>query len=120
MALGEGKTATLNDVPAKAVELEEYVAALFQASRHFVEKQVSSSNSIAAAHVGVRSESLCGLGAPRWRRSERDVPGAAVVNGERRSFALPRPISDTSAHERVRELVLDAYAASESASVESA
>jgi hypothetical protein len=40
MALGIGKTATLEDIPAKAVELEEYVAALFQASRHFVEKQV--------------------------------------------------------------------------------
>lgn len=35
-----GKTVTLGDVPTKAVELEEYVAALFQASRHFVEKQV--------------------------------------------------------------------------------
>lgn len=40
MALGEGKTATLEDIPTKAVELEEFVAALFQASRHFVEKQV--------------------------------------------------------------------------------
>ena len=33
-----------------------------------------------------------------------------AVNGERRSFALLRPISDTSAQERVRELVLQAYA----------
>src|SRR2546426_2369715 len=33
-----------------------------------------------------------------------------AVNGERRSFALLRPISDTSAQERVRELVLDAFA----------
>jgi hypothetical protein len=33
-----------------------------------------------------------------------------AVNGERRSFALLRPISDTSAPERVRELVLQAYA----------
>jgi hypothetical protein len=32
------------------------------------------------------------------------------VNGERRSFALLRPIADTSAQERVRELVLQAYA----------
>ena len=36
------------------------------------------------------------------------------VNGERRSFALLRPTSDASAQERIRELVLDAYAASES------
>jgi hypothetical protein len=35
------------------------------------------------------------------------------LNGERRSFALLRPISDTAAQERVRELVLEAYAAYE-------
>ena len=33
-----------------------------------------------------------------------------AVNGERRSFALLRPITDTSAQERVRDLVLEAYA----------
>ena len=33
-----------------------------------------------------------------------------AVNGERRSFALLRPISDTSAQGRVRDLVLEAYA----------
>ena len=38
-----------------------------------------------------------------------------AVNGARRSFALLRPTSDASAQERIRELVLDAYAASESA-----
>src|SRR3954463_16518530 len=32
-----------------------------------------------------------------------------AVNGERRSFALLRPISDTHAQERVRDLVLQAY-----------
>jgi hypothetical protein len=32
-----------------------------------------------------------------------------AVNGERRSFALLRPIVDVSAQERVRELVLEAY-----------
>ena len=31
------------------------------------------------------------------------------VNGERRSFALLRPIVDATAQNRVRELVLDAY-----------
>jgi hypothetical protein len=35
------------------------------------------------------------------------------VNGERRSFALLRPISDTAAQERIRELVLEAYASYE-------
>ena len=33
-----------------------------------------------------------------------------AVNGERRSFALLRPITDATAQERVRELVLQAYA----------
>ena len=33
-----------------------------------------------------------------------------AVNGERRSFALLRPIVDTTAQNKVRELVLDAYA----------
>jgi hypothetical protein len=31
------------------------------------------------------------------------------VNGERRSFALLRPVGDTNAQERVRELILQAY-----------
>ena len=35
------------------------------------------------------------------------------VNGERRSFALLRPITDTAAHERIRDLVLEAYASYE-------
>lgn len=37
------------------------------------------------------------------------------VNGERRSFALLRPISDTSAQDRIRDLVLKAYAEFEEA-----
>src|SRR5215213_8530857 len=32
------------------------------------------------------------------------------VNGERRSFALLRPIVDVTVQERVRDLILDAYA----------
>jgi hypothetical protein len=32
------------------------------------------------------------------------------VNGERRSFALLRPIADNGAQERIRDLVLAAYA----------
>jgi len=32
------------------------------------------------------------------------------VNGERRSFALLRPADDTGGHDRVRDLVLAAYA----------
>ena len=33
-----------------------------------------------------------------------------AVNGERRSFALLRPIAETSAQNRVRDLVLEAFA----------
>jgi hypothetical protein len=43
-----------------------------------------------------------------------------AVNGERRSFALLRPITDTSAQERVRELVLQAYAEYEETATEAA
>jgi hypothetical protein len=32
------------------------------------------------------------------------------INGERRSFALLRPIVDAAAQERIRELVLEAFA----------
>ena len=37
------------------------------------------------------------------------------VNGERRSFSLLRPIADTTAQDRIRELVLEAYAEYEEA-----
>ncbi len=40
-----------------------------------------------------------------------------AVNGERRSFALLRPIAEATAQERVRDLILDAFAEYE-ASVE--
>ena len=33
-----------------------------------------------------------------------------VVNGERRSFALLRPVGDATAQDRIRELILRAYA----------
>jgi hypothetical protein len=36
-----------------------------------------------------------------------------ALNGERRSFALLRPITGTTAQERIRDLVLAAYAAFE-------
>lgn len=39
------------------------------------------------------------------------------VNGERRSFALLRPVGDTQAQDRIRDLVLEAYAESEKAAV---
>jgi|SRR5712691_11150689 len=43
-----------------------------------------------------------------------------AVNGERRSYALLRPIADVSAQERIRELVLQAYAEYEDAATKAA
>ena len=40
------------------------------------------------------------------------------VNGDRRSFALLRPISDLSAQNSIRETILEAYAAYETAQAE--
>ena len=42
-----------------------------------------------------------------------------AVNGERRSFALLRPIADARAQDRIRELILEAYAAYEEQAVRS-
>ena len=43
-----------------------------------------------------------------------------AVNGERRSFALLRPLADSSGQERVRDLVLQAYAEYEETASEAA
>ena len=40
------------------------------------------------------------------------------VNGERRSFALLRPVVDTTAQDAVRERILEAYAEYEAATVD--
>jgi hypothetical protein len=64
-------------------------------------------------------EGLKLIGFGIWERrggSGRNVTFPArqyAVNGERRSFALLRPIVDTAAQERIRDLVLEAYAAYE-------
>jgi hypothetical protein len=42
------------------------------------------------------------------------------VNGERRSFALLRPTGDASAQERIRDLVLQAYAEHEAETAQEA
>ena len=61
-------------------------------------------------------EGLKLIGFGIWERrggSGRNVTFPArqySVNGEKRSFTLLRPIADTAAHERIRDLVLDAYA----------
>ena len=64
-------------------------------------------------------EGLKLIGFGIWERrggSGRNVTFPArqyAVNGERRSFALLRPIVDTAAQDRIREVVLEAYAAYE-------
>jgi hypothetical protein len=66
-------------------------------------------------------EGLKLIGFAIWERrtgSGRNVTFPArqySVNGERRSFALLRPMADTTAQNRVRDLVLQAYAEHEAA-----
>jgi hypothetical protein len=66
-------------------------------------------------------EGLKLIGFGIWERksgSGRNVTFPArqySVNGERRSFSLLRPIDDTTAQDRIRELVLQAYAEVEAA-----
>ena len=63
------------------------------------------------------------IGFSIWERrggSGRNVTFPArqySINGERRSFALLRPIVDTTAQERIRGLILDAFAAFEADTV---
>lgn len=62
------------------------------------------------------------IGFSVWKRtsgSGRNItfPGRQYsVNGERRSFALLRPISDTTNQDRIREMILHAYARHEASS----
>ena len=54
------------------------------------------------------------IGFSIWERRDGDrsvtFPARQYsVNGERRSFALLRPVRDTTAHDRVRELILKAF-----------
>ena len=66
------------------------------------------------------------IGFAIWERrggSGRNVTFPArqyAVNGERRSFALLRPIADTGAQNRVRDLVLEAFAEFEQETAETA
>ena len=65
--------------------------------------------------TGGSLEGLKLIGFGIWERrgaSARNVTFPArqySINGERRTFTLLRPIADTAAHERIRDLVLAAY-----------
>ena len=83
------------------------------------ERQGQPPGKLADAELHFTDGALDGLkliGFAIWERrggTGRNVTFPArqyAVNGERRSFALLRPIADTGAQERVRELVLEAYA----------
>jgi sporulation protein YlmC with PRC-barrel domain len=79
---------------------------------------------LADAELHFTDGSLAGLkliGFTVWDRRSggRNVTFPArqySVNGERRSFALLRPITDTDGQERLRQLILDAYAEHETVS----
>lgn len=66
-------------------------------------------------------EGLKLIGFSIWERrggSGRNVTFPArqySINGERRSFALLRPIGDAAAQDVIREAILDAYAEAEAA-----
>lgn len=79
----------------------------------------SPNGKLADAEVHFTDGAMDGLkliGFSVWER--RGGPGRNVtfparsysVNGERRSFALLRPVTDSNSQSRVRELVLQAYA----------
>ena len=73
----------------------------------------------AELHFGLGDGPLEGLklmGFSVWERRDgngRNVTFPArsyVVNGDRRSFALLRPLTDVTAQNRLRELILEAFA----------
>jgi hypothetical protein len=83
------------------------------------DKQGAPIGKLADAEVHFTEGALEGLkllGFAVWER--RSGTGRSVtfpsrtysVNGERRSFALLRPVTNTTSQERVRDLVLQAYA----------
>jgi hypothetical protein len=87
------------------------------------------SGKLADAELHFTDGELAGLkliGFAIWERrsgSGRNVTFPArqySVNGDRRSFALLRPIVDAASQERVRDLVLQAYAEYETAETASA
>ena len=79
---------------------------------------------LAEAELHFTEGALAGLkliGFGIWERrsgSGRNVTFPArqyAVNGERRSFALLRPIGDTTAQDRIRDAILQAYVEHEQA-----
>ena len=93
-------------------------------SSRLSERQGNPPGKLADAELHFTDGELDGLklvGFAVWERrsgSGRNVTFPArqfTVHGDRRSFALLRPIADAAAQERVRDLVLQAYAEYEDA-----
>jgi hypothetical protein len=87
------------------------------------------SGKLADAELHFTDGELAGLkliGFAVWQRrsgSGRNVTFPSrqyTVSGDRRSFALLRPIADAGSQERVRDLVLQAYAEHEEGATEAA
>ena len=87
-------------------------------SENYAERQRHPPGKLADAEVHFEDGYFQGLklvGFAVWERRSgngRNVTFPArqySVNGERRSFALLRPITDSTAQDRVRDLILQAY-----------
>jgi hypothetical protein len=75
---------------------------LAEAELHFVEGPLSGLKLIGFAVWERRS--------PSGRRNVTFPARTYSVNGERRSFALLRPIGDSDAQDKLRDVILSAYA----------
>ncbi len=85
--------------------------------RFFPNDKGNPTGKLADAELHFKGGSLDGMklvGFGVWERKNggRNVTFPArqySVNGERRSFALLRPVSDTADQDRLRDVILDAY-----------
>ena len=91
------KIAEATDAPGKLAEAE----------LHFTEGPLSGMRLVGFAVWASRT--------PGGKRNVTFPSRSYSVNAEKRAFALFRPITDSAAAERVRQLVLDAYTAWEGA-----
>lgn len=86
-------------------------------------EQASPAGKLASAELHFTAGPLAGLkliGFDVWERRSANGGRAVTfparvysVNGERRSFALLRPIEDTATRDRMSDLILEAYTARE-------
>lgn len=89
---------------------------------HIVANTSQPAGKLADAELHFTDGPLAGLkliGFGIWERRDRSSRNVTFparsysVNGERRSFALLRPLADVTAQDSIRTAILDAYAAFE-------